>query len=72
MKQNTFLSAEWEYLAMFNYEVDPAILLPHMPPGTELDLYQGKTLISIVGFLFNQTKVFGCIPTLKRLTYVTI
>ena len=59
MKQNTFLSAEWEYLAMFNYEVDPAILLPHMPPGTELDLYQGKTLISIVGFLFNQTKVFG-------------
>ena len=54
-----FLTAKWEYLAMLNYEVDPAILLPHIPPGTELDEYHGKTLVSVVGFLFNDTKVFN-------------
>lgn len=26
MSKRTFLSAQWEYLAMFNYEIDPNIL----------------------------------------------
>ena len=54
-----FLTARWEYLAMFNYEVDPIILKKHLPPFTELDLFKGKAIVSIVGFLFNNTKVFG-------------
>lgn len=54
-----FLSAKWEYLAMFNYEVDAAILAPHLPPHTELDLYEGKAIVSVVGFMFNNTKVLG-------------
>src|SRR3954462_10026559 len=44
---------------MINYEVDPKILLPHLPPGTQLDTFNNKTLVSVVGFLFNDTKVFG-------------
>lgn len=44
---------------MFNYEVDPEILIKHLPPNTELDLFEGKAIVSIVGFLFNNTKVFG-------------
>lgn len=44
---------------MLNYEVDPAILKPYIPPGTELDLCQGKALVSMVGFLFADTKVLG-------------
>lgn len=59
MASGTFLSARWEYLAMFNYEVDAAILKPHLPPFTELDLYNGRAIVSVVGFLFNQTKVMG-------------
>ncbi len=59
MPSNIFLSARWEYLAMFNYEVDPAILEPHLPPYTELDLFNGKAIVSVVGFLFNNTKVMG-------------
>lgn len=55
----TFLSATWQYLAMINYEVDPAILQKHLPPYTEVDYFEGKALVSIVGFLFNNTKVFG-------------
>jgi uncharacterized protein YqjF (DUF2071 family) len=58
-KKPIFLTARWENLAMINYEVDPRILLPHLPPYTELDTYNNKTLVSIVGFMFTDTKVFG-------------
>jgi uncharacterized protein len=54
-----FLSATWEHLAMINYEVDPQVLKKHLPPFTEVDLFEGKALVSVVGFMFNNTKVFG-------------
>jgi len=54
-----FLTAEWKYLAMINYQVNPAILTPLVPAGTELDFWQGKTFVSVVGFLFQQTRVLG-------------
>ena len=59
MKQKIFLSASWQYLAMLNYEVDPIVLQPHLPPYTTLDLFEGKALVSVAGFLFNNTKVMG-------------
>lgn len=59
MKTNEFLTAEWRNLAMINYEIDPAILQPLVPRGTELDTWQGKTFISEVGFLFLSTRVAG-------------
>lgn len=59
MQKKIFLSATWQYLVMLNYEVDAAILEPHLPPYTILDLYNGKALVSVVGFLFNNTKVLG-------------
>jgi len=54
-----FLSAEWRHLAMLNYEVDPAILARRVPAGTELDLFQGRALVSLVGFMFLNTRVLG-------------
>lgn len=54
-----FLKAKWQNLIMINYEIDPLILLPHLPPLTELDTYNNKALVSVVGFMFNDTKVFG-------------
>ena len=44
---------------MFNYEVDEATVLPHLPPYTKLDLYNGRAIVSVVGFLFNNTRVMG-------------
>jgi len=44
---------------MLNYEVDPEILKPYLPFATVLDLYQGKVLVSMVGFMFRDTKVLG-------------
>ena len=55
----TFLTAEWRYLAMLNYEVDPNLLARFVPPGTELDSWNGKTFVSLVGFRFLRTRVFG-------------
>jgi uncharacterized protein len=54
-----FLTAEWRYLAMLNYEIDPKILAPFVPAGTELDFWNGKTFVSAVGFLFQKTRVRG-------------
>ena len=54
-----FLTAEWRHLAMLNYEIDPAYLLSFVPDGTELDSWNGKTFISVVGFLFVNTKMRG-------------
>jgi len=54
-----FLTAEWRFLAMLNYRIDPAILAPFVPAGTELDSWQGTTFVSMVGFLFLDTKVLG-------------
>jgi uncharacterized protein len=54
-----FLTAHWRYLVMRNYTIDPAVLRPLVPLGTELDNFNGETYASIVGFLFLRTKVFG-------------
>ncbi len=54
-----FLTAEWRYLAMLNYAVDPALLAHLVPRGTELDEFEGKTYVSMVGFRFERTRLRG-------------
>jgi len=44
---------------MLNYEVDPNLLEKHVPPGTVLDSFLGKTYVSLVGFRFCNTKILG-------------
>jgi uncharacterized protein len=44
---------------MINYAVAPAVLAPHVPRGVELDLWDGEALVSMVGFRFLKTRVFG-------------
>jgi uncharacterized protein len=57
--RNVFLTAQWADLLMLNYEVAPGLLKKYVPQGTSLDSFQGKTYISLVGFWFRQTKLFG-------------
>jgi uncharacterized protein YqjF (DUF2071 family) len=58
-ENNRFLTAEWKNLLMLNYSVDPSLLEPLVPAGTELDAFEGKTYLSLVGFEFNRTRVLG-------------
>ncbi|MCI9843774.1 YqjF family protein [Flavobacterium pectinovorum] len=54
-----FLKAEWKNLALFNYEVDAKILEKYLPNGTEIDFWNNKCYVSLVGFMFKNTKVLG-------------
>lgn len=54
-----FLTAEWRNLLMANYAIDPAILKSYVPCHTELDTFDGVHYVSLVGFLFTNTKVHG-------------
>src|SRR5690349_9487804 len=42
-----------------NYSIDPAILLPYLPYKTELDLWNNKAYVSLVGFRFVNTRLKG-------------
>lgn len=55
----SFLNAEWRKLVLFNYEIDPILLRPYLPAKTEIDLYNGKCFVSLVGFKFIDTKMLG-------------
>jgi len=46
---------------MLNYEVDPSLLERYVPAGTGLDSFLGKTYVSLVGFRFCRTKLFGAL-----------
>ncbi|MGB3618874.1 MAG: DUF2071 domain-containing protein [Catalinimonas sp.] len=60
MKQPfVFLRARWRYLIMANWEVPPKLLMPHLPPGTQIDLYDGRAYVSLVGFLFEGARLLG-------------
>ncbi len=61
---NFCLSAHWVDLVFISFEVDPKILAPHLPYGTTLDFFHGKTYISLVAFLFKDTKLVGRIPAI--------
>lgn len=54
-----FLTAQWRYLVMLNYEMDARVLAPLVPRGTTLDRWQGRALVSVVGFRFLDTRLFG-------------
>ncbi len=55
----SFLKAEWRKLAMANYVVEPGILEKYVPAGTALDQFDGKCFVSLVGFMFLNTKLLG-------------
>ncbi len=55
----SFLIAEWRKLAFVNYEIEPSLLLPYLPFGTELDLWKGKCYVSLIGFMFKDVKLVG-------------
>jgi uncharacterized protein YqjF (DUF2071 family) len=69
----TFLTAEWRKLIMTQYAIDPAILAPLLPAGTELDLFAGRCYVSLVGFLFDRVRVKGLpIPFHRRFEEINL
>jgi len=54
-----FLTAEWRNLLMLNYSVDPGLVRRFLPKGTELDTFEERTFVSLVGFVFGSTRLAG-------------
>jgi hypothetical protein len=54
-----FLSARWENLIMANYAIHPDLLAQYLPKGVELDLFNNKAYVSLVGFMFKKTSLFN-------------
>jgi uncharacterized protein YqjF (DUF2071 family) len=55
----SFLNAEWRKLAMAYYVIHPNVMTKYVPPGTELDLWEGKCFVSLIGFMFVNTRMLG-------------
>lgn len=54
-----FLKAEWRDLVMVNWSVPQTLLAPLVPDGCQLDEFEQKTYVSLVAFLFKNTRVMG-------------
>lgn len=66
-----FLTANWQNIIMANYEVPPEVLMKYLPKGIELDLFENKAFVSLVGFMFSNTRIFK-IPIPKLGTFEEI
>ncbi|WP_235508354.1 YqjF family protein [Agromyces sp. Soil535] len=54
-----FLTGGWTDLAMLNFACPAELLEPLVPSGTELDAHAGTPQVSLVGFMFRDTRVHG-------------
>ncbi len=54
-----FLTAAWRHLILANYPVPADRLAPLLPPGVELDEWDGRHWCSLVAFQFTDTRVLG-------------
>jgi hypothetical protein len=47
-KRRLLLACQWREAVLVNYEIDPKVLQPLVPPGTQLDLYESAGLITLI------------------------
>jgi hypothetical protein len=59
MPQRPILTAAWRNLLLLNFPVPTEVIARLTPPGTEPDLHDGQSYISIVGFSFENVRLFG-------------
>ncbi|MHA4842712.1 YqjF family protein [Flavitalea antarctica] len=59
IKKSKFLTAEWRKLIMANYAVDASVLQKFLPFKTVLDSFEGKHYVSLVGFMFQNTRMLN-------------
>lgn len=71
--QPIFLTAMWQNLVIVSYEVDPMMLRPFLPLGTELDAFEGRHYVSLVCYQFTDTKIMGlAVPFHNNFTVVNL
>lgn len=67
------LRAEWRKLVMLHYPVNPDLLVPYLPYTTELETWNDRHYVSIVGFMFTGFEVNGIrLPFHQRFAEVNL
>lgn len=72
MTERPLLRASWRWLVVVSYLVPPKALAAYVPHGTELDSFHGDTFVSIVGFLFEDTRIYTGVPVWRARTFEEI
>ncbi|QDV54308.1 YqjF family protein [Rosistilla oblonga] len=68
-----FLSAHWKHLLLANYNVQASVLEPFVPRGTQIDAFEGQVYVSLVAFMFEETRLVGIpIPFHRRFEEVNL
>lgn len=71
MSTTGLLTADWRDLVMLSYEIDPLLLVPHVPGGTSLDFHDGRALVTLVGLRMLNLRVAGIpVPFLQEFEQV--
>ena len=60
------MTSTWKNLLFVNYELEPSLVIPLIPGGTELDMQDGRAFLSLVGLQFVDTRIFGIPAFLNR------
>lgn len=56
---SVFLKAQWRKLILINYKIDRSVLEKYLPNQTEIDEWNDTCYISLVGFMFLDTRIKG-------------
>lgn len=68
-----FMTAIWRHLLVINYDVQPELLMPLVPDGTVLDVWENRALVSLVAFRFLDTRLrWGSIPGHRNFSEVNL
>mgnify|MGYP001193431414 CR=1 FL=1 len=54
--KNHSLVQEWRNLTFMHWQVEPEKLLPYIPKGLELDLFQGKAYVGTIPFVMKNVR----------------
>jgi len=67
------LTAEWRHVVILSYPADPILLTPFLPGIVEVDLWNGQAFVSLVGLLFEPTRVLGVrLPFHRRFEQINL
>jgi uncharacterized protein YqjF (DUF2071 family) len=58
-KKTPLVNGSWQQVLMVNYVVEPSMLAPCLPCGTQLALHDGKCFVTVAGLIFSEISVLG-------------
>jgi uncharacterized protein YqjF (DUF2071 family) len=58
-RRTPLVNGAWQQILMANYIVDPSLLEPCLPWGTQLAFHDGQCFLTVAGLIFSEITVLG-------------